>query len=122
MANPYTLTDPANARVAKRYLSWLRTARDALGEGRRVYTNWSTVHKAPESFQAELRRAIDTRINLRGGEAPKGRKDSLDYEAQARRDQGRIHDKLRRRARVYQFETAEARRRYGHLLSSYGED
>lgn len=38
------------------------------------------------------------------------------------RDQQALHNRLFRRIRVYQFNTATVRRRYGHLLACYEDD
>lgn len=62
--------------------------------------------------------AMDRRINARAGiGAPRGRKDDPDWEIRAWRDSRRVRDILTTRLRVYQFETDEARRRFGHLLA-----
>lgn len=53
---------------------------------------------------------------------PRGRKDCSDYVIRARRDARAISVRVLCRVRVYQFETEEARRRFGHLLSSYHDD
>jgi hypothetical protein len=42
---------------------------------------------------------------------------AADYQVRLRRDQSRLRD-VARRVRVYQFETSEVRRRFGHLLAS----
>lgn len=115
--NRYLLTDPSMVAVSKKYLSWVREVRAALARGAHVQTSWQTIHTSPESFRAELWEAIERRINERGGGLPTGRKWCLDYEAAARRDARRIAEIRLRRVRHYQFETAAARRRYGHLLS-----
>jgi hypothetical protein len=49
------------------------------------------------------------------------RKQESDYQIAIARDCRRVHDKIRHRVRVYQFETAEIRARFGHLLSSRDE-
>lgn len=44
-----------------------------------------------------------------------------EYDQQTRyyRDQRALHDKLRQRVRVYQFETRPVKQRFSYLLSSY---
>lgn len=44
-----------------------------------------------------------------------------EYQTRLRRDAYRVRDIVRDRVRVYQFETPEIRRRYGHLLSRYDD-
>ncbi len=72
-------------------------------------------------WRAEFMRALHRRINLKAGE-PKWRKMDYSYQIQFVRDQYRLHDRINKRIRVYQFETREVRRRFGHLLSRYDED
>lgn len=48
------------------------------------------------------------------------RKQESDYRASSWRDCQRVRDRVNRRVVVRQFETAEIRRRYGHLI--HGED
>lgn len=121
MQHHYKLTDPSMVKVSKHYLAWVRQVRAALDSGVTVQTSWDVMHRDPESFRAELWRAIDRRINLRAGPSPRWRKWSSDYHYAALRDSRRIQDRVLRRVRVYQFETVEARRRFGHLLSSQND-
>jgi hypothetical protein len=116
--NPYTLTDPDNQFAARTYLAWVREVEAGIRAGRAVQTHWAArTYTTMAAWKADLLRAIHRRINDRAGGLPTGRKWGADYAAAARRDQGRIRDWVLRRVRVYQFETAEARRRYKHLLS-----
>lgn len=119
--NKHTLTNPANAEVARHYYRWLREVQRQLAAGVRVRTTWSGEAHTPTTFRAELWRAIERRINERGGGLPAGRKWSNAYYWQAWRDSRRIQDRVLRRVRIYQFETPEAHRRFGHLLSSHGD-
>lgn len=74
-----------------------------------------------EEFRREFLKALDRRINLKGEVEPKGRKTDYDYEWRLRRDARAIFDRNTKRIRIYQFETEEARKRFSHLLSSYGD-
>jgi len=62
--------------------------------------------------------AMHSRINKRGGLGKRGRKDSQDYVTRLRRDQRAIQAKVQNRVRLYQFQTVEAEKRFGHLLDS----
>jgi hypothetical protein len=59
----------------------------------------------------------DEPINHRGGPARRG---TSDYDSKLRRDFRRLQD-IRRRIRVYQFETTEVRQRFGDRLARYDE-
>jgi len=64
------------------------------------------------------RKIIDGRERCGYGcHRPYGEKWEQDYENRAYRDSRAARDRVARRIRVYQFETKEARRRLGHLLS-----
>jgi hypothetical protein len=58
-------------------------------------------------------------LNHRGRDCRKW--DSMEQVRMAR-DCRAVRDRVNRRVRVYQFETKEVRRRFGHLLSRYDED
>lgn len=66
------------------------------------------------------RRAGATRGEFRRP-APRGRKDCRDWQIQAWRDSRRIHDRLQRRVVIHGLETAEARKRFAHLIDR-GDD
>lgn len=85
------------------------TARVRMGE----YTTMTA-----REARADFLQALHKRISARDPK-PYTAKQSQDYEASARRDKHRIHERINHRVRVYQFETSEARRRFSHLLSSY---
>lgn len=73
-------------------------------------------------FRQEFRRALDRRINLKASDGqPRGRRDCYAYDIAAWRDSRRIREILTRPIRHYQFETAEARARFGHLLARYDD-
>jgi hypothetical protein len=62
---------------------------------------------------------IDMAINRKAGipDVP-SRKHESDYQIRIFRDMRALHDRINRRVRVYQFETAEVRKRFQHLLVS----
>lgn len=67
--------------------------------------------------------ALDRTIIVRCPSCPRdhieygGRKRESEYESGAHRDQWRLRDKRERRIIIHQFETAEVRERFGHLIS-----
>lgn len=77
--------------------------------------------------QAQARRKRDflihVAINRRAGLPDEPfKRGEADYMWRAWRDQQNLHYILTTRLRVYQFETHEVRRRYGHLLADRSED
>lgn len=69
-------------------------------------------------FRAEFIRALNRRINAKVCDRPRGRKDCQEYQIALYRDSRRVRDCLARRVIVRQFETAEARQRFSHLLTT----
>ena len=69
-------------------------------------------------WRRRFRQALHRRINLKAGHDPtlRGRKADHDYEWRLRRDADRVRANLTGRVIVRQFETAEARERFAHLL------
>jgi hypothetical protein len=64
---------------------------------------------------------INVAINRKAGSPDEPSKKWGDsYQAQCRRDQEALR-KLHHGIRVYQFDTREVRRRFGHLLSRYDD-
>ena len=61
---------------------------------------------------------VNVAINRKAGipDVP-GRKHETDYQTRLARDCRAVRDIVTRRLRVYQFETAEVRERFGHLLA-----
>lgn len=70
-----------------------------------------------EAARRRLQYLIDVAINRRAGVADvPTRKHEDSYQAALRRDRDRLDD-IRRRLRVYQFETDRVRQRFAHLLA-----
>ncbi len=97
------------------YLALLKTAAQALAQGKRIRLRWNGDAMDAEQWQRERIRALDRRIALKGGE-PAGRKYSQQYQVALFRDCQRVRQALSR-VRVYQFETPEIAARYKHLLA-----
>lgn len=88
-------------------------------ENARVRMFWSSEPLDLAGYRKEFVKALHRRIT-RKVQAVATRKMSSDYETRSRRDKYRLRD-ISRRIRVYQFETEEVRRRFGHLLSDQTE-
>ena len=71
------------------------------------------------SFQvrAQFRKALDKRINSRGGNDA----DNEPMDIELVRDARALDDMLQRRIRVYQFATPMMRARFGHLLARHDD-
>lgn len=67
--------------------------------------------------RADFGRALDRRINSRGGDEAANVPMDIDLVRDARD----LDDMVRRRIRVYQFRTPLMRERFGHLLASSGD-
>lgn len=66
---------------------------------------------------------VNTAINRKAGiPDTKGRKQESDWQWAARRDQRKLHDKIRHHVRVYQWETRKVRERFSHLLADRDDD
>lgn len=104
------------------YLRLIRDARAALAAGRLVRLSWNGESLDMESFEAEMQRALNRRINAKGGVAysryndPSRRGNAIEFV----RDRMRLGD-VARRICVYQFESRAVRERFGDRLSSYGD-
>ena len=86
----------------------------------RAFNHWDS-RLDRQAAQRRLSMLINVAINRKAGIPDVAcRKQESDYQTHLRRDQRRLQD-IRRRIRHYQFETAEVRRRFGHLLSRYDD-
>lgn len=100
------------------YLAMCRRAERAFAEGRRVHFGYGGTPMDEHEFWRAFRRALHRRIT---GQLPAWRRLDPAYQVALQRDANRIRDRVQHRVRIYQFETPELRRRFGHLLSSYDE-
>jgi hypothetical protein len=110
---------PSNYRFVHEYLTWARRALNVARDGGTVRIRWATEYQGG-AFIREFTAALHARINHKAGINPTGRKFTQDYQIGLRRDADRLRD-IARRVRVYQFETPELTRRFGHKLSKAGE-
>lgn len=90
--------------------AWKRL--NALPDHAPVSTDWTGSRPAAQ-VRREFRKALDARINARAG------LDAANVEVPIElvRDARRLDDIKQRRIRVYQFESALCRARFGHLLA-----
>ncbi len=79
--------------------------------------NWANPVVEAGKLRQEMRRALDRRINLRGG-MPSA---NDEIPAGLVRDARRLADIRLHRVRVYQFETELCRTRFGHLLARHDD-
>lgn len=88
-----------------------------------VHAGWFDEFKTANEFDRWVINALNRRINERGGLPDcRGRKDTLDYQSALQRDARRIADCINHQVIVRQFETAEARERFDHLLTRPGDE
>ena len=99
------------------YLAMCRRAEEAFRRGARVRFGYGASMDRVEFWRA-FRRALHRRIT---GPLPAWRKLDPQYQIALRRDADRVRDRVERRVRVYQFETQEITRRFGHLLARYDD-
>ncbi|TAK06521.1 MAG: hypothetical protein EPO39_08710 [Candidatus Manganitrophaceae bacterium] len=100
----------------KEYLRFVRKAFEITRAGGQIKIRWSDRPMDLRAWRKEFIDALDRRITKYGGLDGRGRKFDPDWQLWMRRDRHRLED-IRKRVRVYQFETKEMRRWYGHLLA-----
>lgn len=97
-------------------LAAYRHAFATVRAGRSIRMDWACPGLDLAGFRRWFCDALDRRINLKVGDAPPWRKLGDDYQRALLRDQRRVREWFARRVIVRQFETDEARRRFGHIL------
>lgn len=90
-----------------------RTVKGLPAGARVKHPDWARGTVTASEMLAEMRRALQRRINIRGGKP----QDNDPMPIELVRDSRRLDDILRRRVRVYQFESDECRARFSHLLA-----
>ncbi len=73
--------------------------------------------RSASDMRAEMLRALDRRINIRGGDLEACNPVPIEWYRDARR----LEDIKLRRIRVYQFERPEVRAKFGHLLARHDD-
>lgn len=102
----------------KSYVTAIRKAKANLDETFSYsLTCWTpcTGREIMEQFRAGIHERINEALDI-----PWTRKRKDSWQAAIVRDRHRLED-IRRRIRVYQFETPEMMRRFGHLLARYDD-
>ena len=108
---------PSKASYCQAWRFGLQCAR----EGRSVWSGRAHFSRLlhGDEIRAFFVEALQRRINARAGlDAPRGRKDSTDQFFRYWRDAQAIRQWNNGRVTIHRFETAEARARFAHLLSS----
>lgn len=77
---------------------------------------WSSRELDQEGFKKEFRKALDIRINLKGGMAQGSRKYSDQYQVSLMRDARSIREWSSRRVICYYLGTKELKKKYAHIL------
>lgn len=123
------LSQPAGAiagtlATLRWYRSFIRSGSEsAINPGRSGREAWRGETMTRAEAQRQLTDLIDVAINRKAGVPDViGRRDESSHLISLRRDQRRLEDIRRIRLRVYQFETAEVRARFSHLLASFDDD
>lgn len=73
---------------------------------------------SPKQTLMVIRQGVHDRINRYVFHYNKGRKWQSEYFWSCKRDQRQLHDNAMQRRIIYRFETAEAQRRFGHLVTT----
>ena len=104
------------------YLDTVRRAHAALIAGKRIRMWWGDSEGVDRvGFSEHFMNALHRRITLKAEPNPRGRKDCPEWVTAAERDQRALRSRFWHRERIYQFETDECRRRFGHRLSRRDE-
>lgn len=78
---------------------------------------WAGGIVSAAEMRRQVRKALDRRINIRGGQPEAN--EEIDIGLQ--RDARRLDDILNHRGRVYQFESQLCKDRFSHLLARYDD-
>jgi hypothetical protein len=104
------------------YLAAIRRADAITAAGGTMRTNWAGSDLDAAAWQREKSRALHARINAKGGITYSRYNDPHTTGLHTGFIRDRIAlDNIRKRVRVYQFETRAVRERFSHLLSSYDD-
>lgn len=106
------------------YLKNWREAKVQLAAGRLVRVAGMHNPMNRDQFDAFMRRALDRRINAKGGTEGAGRKYSDEYQTAITRDARGVNDYFSKRMRYgwNRWNTPEIQKRYGYLIREWRED
>ena len=99
----------------KEIMSFYRSCFAALDRGQLVRIYWCNEPLDREGFKREFIKALHARINHKTPNI-RPRKADSDYQISLMRDKYRLQD-IHKRIRVYQFETKQITKKFGHLLA-----
>ena len=101
------------------YAAILRKLREADPDAWAVdpFSGWARCRAQVSTIRAHARRALDRRINSRGGLE----EDNEPIDCDLMRDARDLDDCTQRRIRVYHFRTPMMRERFGHLLARHDD-
>lgn len=117
VTNPQVKATLATLRY---YRAFVRSD-EQYAECRALERRWDS-RLTRQAAQERLGWLVNVAINRKAGIPDVAcRKQASDHQAALYRDAGRLMAITRHRVRHYQFETAEVRRRFGHLLSRYDD-
>jgi hypothetical protein len=114
------LADRNLPSVRHDYLDFCRRANRTTRQGGTVQLSWSAKPLDAAGWHRDFISALFRRIDNKAGIEQFGRKHSDQYQMGLKRDAYRLRD-IRNRIRVYQFETPELTRRFGHLLAHHDD-
>lgn len=97
--------------------AWLK-GKEITANGGTVRLFWNTRDLNAEEFRAEMRQALDRRINAKGSIDGRGRKWTADYQRALWLDAREIHQFITTRTypAQYHWRTPEMRARFDYLL------
>jgi hypothetical protein len=114
------LADRNSSSVRHDYLDFCRSVNRITRQGGTVQISWSSKPLDAAGWRRAFISALFRRIDNKAGIEQVGRKHSDQYQTGLKRDAYRLLD-IRNRIRVYQFETPEVTRRFGHLLAHHDD-
>jgi hypothetical protein len=112
-----TLYTDSQIRNAAWYVSSYKSAIIKAQQGIKIRMDWACVGLDEAGLRKAFVSALFNRIDTKAGVKRVGRKFDPMYQTGLMRDARALRD-IKRRIRVYQFETPEIRARFSHLLSS----
>src|SRR4051794_18479032 len=120
MASHIIRTASGSVTLAQYCDAWRRVIASPAGAIFKSSLMWVFNPTSREEILREFREGVNDRINRHIPGYGRGRNWSEREQTGLMRDARRLQD-MARRIRVYQFETALATRRFGHLLARYDD-
>lgn len=114
------LADFNSLSTRHQYLVFCRRANEITRRGGCFQMSWSANPIDEAGWRREFVAALFRRIDTKAGIVHRGRKRKDSYQVGLARDARRLRD-IHNHIRVYQFETPEITKKFGHLLSHYAD-